>query len=151
MTIRFSAVFLLFCAASIPSLSARADYSQRLSLGVGVATFQHPSQVQFEIGAEYEYRLDPTWGLGGFVNYIFTDPGTAYVGLPDFFLHPLGGEWLLSASPVVEFGELSGTRVGARFGTRIPVSLGAITLVPSAAVDVISGGPDYIFGLGIEF
>jgi hypothetical protein len=129
---------------------ARADYEQRISLGVGIAQFKNSSETDLEVGAEYEYRLDPLLGIGGFGSYIFSDPGVTFLGAPSVYFHPFATDFLVSASPVVEFGSGIGTNVGVRFGTRIPIPLGVVTLVPTFAVDVISGGPDFIYGIGIQ-
>jgi hypothetical protein len=140
-------IILLVCFIQ----QARADYDQRISLGVGIAQFKNSSETDLEVGAEYEYRLDPLLGLGGFGSYIFSDPGVTFLGAPSVYFHPFATDFLVSASPVVEFGSGIGTNVGARFGTRIPIPLGIMTIVPSFAVDVISGGPDFIYGIGFQF
>jgi hypothetical protein len=146
--------FTLFVFTILFSPFARADYDSRFSLGAGVAIFNtgnNSSTAYFEAGAEYEKRVDPMLGIGGFVNYVFSSPGFAIVGLPEGFLHPLGGEWYLSAAPIIEFGGGFNTEVGARIGTRIPLPLGAIELIPTFAVDFINGGEDYLVGIGIQF
>ena len=125
-------------------------YGYRLSLGVGVAQLNNPSETDLTIGAEFEYRTNPFLGLGAFGNYIFSTPGISILGLPEFFFHPLGGDWLFNAAPIVKFGSSVGTNFGARVGTRFPIPLGLLTLIPSVAVDFISGGRDLIFGLGIQ-
>jgi hypothetical protein len=144
------AVFF-FADLTILSVVAHADYDQRLSIGAGFVTMSNPSQTSFELGAEFEHRLDPLLGLGVSANYIFSSPGVTLVAVPDVFFHPLAGEFFLSAAPLLEFGSGTGTNVGARVGTRIPVPVGAITLFPSFSIDFINGGEDYIFGIGIQF
>jgi hypothetical protein len=143
-------VIAALTAVGILSSSARADYEQRISLGVGIAQLRNSSQTDLEVGAEYEYRFEPFLGIGALGNYIFADPGITFLGAPEIFFHPLATDWLLSASPIVEFGSEIETHLGIRLGTRIPIDLGALTLVPTFAVDVISGGPDLIFGIGIQ-
>ncbi len=130
---------------------AHADYQQRFSLGAGVLVFNNPSGTYFELGAEYEYRENAFIGLGGFANYIFSSPGIVELGAPELFFHPFATEFLLDVSPIIEFGSGITTEVGARFGTRLPIPFGVFTLVPIFAVDVISGGPLYNIGIGIEF
>jgi hypothetical protein len=141
-------------ALSLPLFNpavAHADYDQRLSLGVGFVTMNNPSQTSFELGAEYENRIDPMLGLGVSANYIFSSPGITLIAVPDVFFHPFASEFFLSAAPLLEFGSATGTNVGARIGTRVPVPLGAITLYPSFSIDFINGSEDYIFGIGISF
>jgi hypothetical protein len=110
------AVFF-FADLTILSVVAHADYDQRLSIGAGFVTMSNPSQTSFELGAEFEHRLDPLLGLGVSANYIFSSPGVTLVAVPDVFFHPLAGEFFLSAAPLLEFGWGTGTNVGARVGT----------------------------------
>jgi len=136
---------LILCFTSF----AHADYSQRLSLGVGVVTQSNPSQTSFEIGGEYEYRAHPLLGIGVAGNYILSNPSITLIAVPDIFFHPLAGDWLVSAAPLIEFGSGTGTHVGTRLGTRVPLPFGPLTIVPSFAVDFINGGRNLWFGLGI--
>jgi hypothetical protein len=108
---------------------------------------EQPSGTNFEIGAEYECRMDPIFGLGGFMNYIFSDPSLTFIGLPEVFVHPLAGDFYVAASPLLETGV--GTHLGVRFATRLPIPIGIAILVPSLAIDFINGGKIYWFGLGI--
>ena len=138
-------------AALFSTRSAQADYSQRLTLGAGVAYFNQPSKAYFEIGAEYEYRQSAMLGIGGFANYIFSTPSITLIGVPEVFFHPLAGEWYVSAAPLMEFASGMNTQFGARLGTRIPLPLGVFVLIPTFAIDFINGGQNLIFGLGIQF
>jgi hypothetical protein len=147
---RILSVFFV-CIVIGSALPARADYTRRISLGVGVVHLNNPSQTDFAVSAEFEERLDAFFGLGAQGNYIFSTPGITFLGAPEIFIHPLGGEFLVSASPLVEFGSSTGTHWGTRLGTRIPVPFGLFTLVPTFAVDFIAGGKDYLFGIGIQF
>jgi hypothetical protein len=135
---------LLSCAP------AHAGYN-RLSLGVGIIQFQNPSQTYLEAGAEYENRFDAIFGIGALGNYIFANPWIAFLGAPELFVHPLAGDWFVSASPLIELGGGMASNLGMRLGTRIPLPMGVFTLVPSLALDFINGGHDAIFGLGIQF
>lgn len=144
--------FLIFAIFAVLSANrAFADYDQRLSLGVGIAQVSSANQAGLMVGAEYEKRLDAFLGLGGGAEYVFLNPGVAYVAVPDVFVHPFGSEFLVSAAPLLEFGSQVGTNVGAQLGTRIPIPLGPISIVPSFDIGLISGGPIYTLGFGIEF
>jgi hypothetical protein len=89
-------------------------------------------------------------GLGLSGNYIFSDPSILLLALPEVYFHPLAGDWYISASPLFEFGAETGTHVGARFGTRVPIPVGAATIIPSLSVNFINGGKIYVIGLGIQ-
>lgn len=134
----------------LSTIPAQADYTQRFSFGVGFVHSDNPSSTDFELGAEFEYRVDPMLGLGLQGNSIFSNPAIGLVGAPEIFFHPFSTEWFLSASPIIEFGSGVGTHVGERFGTRLPISLGALTLIPTFAVDLIAGRRNYWFGIGIQ-
>lgn len=144
---RFQHIYLALIGLLV-SFSAHADYTQRLEFGAGVLF--NSSQAQFEIGAEYEYRLEPMWGLGAFGNYQFSSPGVMTVGAPEVFFHPFETEFYLSAAPIAEFGSGIDTEYGVRLETRLPIPLGAIDLIPTFAVELINGGPYYMIGLGIR-
>ncbi len=130
--------------------SAPQAYADRLSIDAGLIHVDQPSKTYFEIGGEYEHRYNRMIGFGGTANYIFSDPSILLLALPEFFLHPLGGGWYISASPLFEFGSGTGTHVGARFGTRLPLPLGVVTLIPNFSIDFINGGTIYVIGLGIQ-
>ena len=138
--------FLIFATP----LAARADYEQRLSLGVGVAHLSNPSTTSFTVGGDFERRLDMFLGLGVGMDYVFSNPSIFRLAVPTAYLHPFATEWFVSAAPLFQFQSGTSTHVGGRFGTRIPLPFGVFTLIPSVAVDVISGGPNYFFGLGIQ-
>jgi hypothetical protein len=143
-------IFALFCLL-VTTTSAHADYTQRLSLGVGIVSFQNPNESEFEFGAEYEYRLNPTWGLGLFTNVIFTNPLIVDIGAPEAFWHPFGSEFLISGAPLIELGQPDGTHVGVHFGTRLPLHLGALTIVPIFGIAFIESSTRIDYGLGLEF
>lgn len=141
--------FVLPLVALMALLSGSLAHADRITFGFGIAHLNVPSGTNFELGAEYEHTLDPLFGIGAFGNYIFSSPGVTLLGFPSLYLHPFAGDFLVSASPIVEFGSGIATYFGARLGTRVPIPLGAVTIIPSFAVDFIAGGQNYIFGLGI--
>ncbi len=51
--IMVKALFVATLAILFSGSLARADYTQRLSLGAGVVTMSNPSQTSVELGAEY--------------------------------------------------------------------------------------------------
>jgi hypothetical protein len=140
--------FLAFCFLFS---QAQADYVQRISIGAGIVSVRQPPQTFFEIGAEYEYRITKIVGIGALGNYYFSTPTIALIGAPEIFIHPFATDWLISTAPIVMFGSGIETSVGVRVGTRIPIPLGDITLIPTFAVDFINGGQNYIYGLGFQF
>ncbi len=144
----FGFVFLTFSLVSFP---CRADYLQRFSLGGGVMFLNQPAQVEFELGAEYEYRFMSLVGVGGTINYLFSTPALTLLAVPTVYLHPFFSDFFVSASPLFQFVSGGGCTVGARLGTRIPIPLGPIALIPQGSIDFISGGPNLLLGLGIQF
>jgi len=130
---------------------AHADYQQRIELGAGIVSTNNPAQTNLEISAEYEYRIEPKLGYGLSANYIFSNPGILLLAVPEAFLHPLEGDWLISGAPLLEFGPGSSTNIGLKIGTRVPIPLRSVTLIPEVAVDFIANGPITVFGLGIQF
>lgn len=140
-------VILVLLALFLP-LSASAYYEHRVSLSAGIERYGSPASTDFLMGVEYEYRFMPLLGVGGIFEYLFANPGVTRLGLP-VFVHPLATDWLLLAAPIVEISA-SNVSAGARFGTRVPIPLGAISIIPSIAVDFINGNENLIFGLGFE-
>ena len=140
-----------FTFASVLFVStAHASFEKgnhRLSLGGGLVYVNQ--QTSLALGAEYEYRVEPLYGIGAQGNYVFSSQAITMVSAPIFFLHPLSGDWYVSAAPIFEFGSTITTKVGARFTTRMPLSIEILTLIPTFGVDIISGGPNYLFGLSI--
>ncbi len=153
MTLRI--LFFVFCLsifAAAQSTVAKAEGCEhRLGIGAGLVHRDSPSETKFTIGAEYECRRDALLGIGGFFNHVFADPGFTVIGAPQLLLHPLGGDFFVAGSPVLYFGDRTGTLLGVRLSTRVPLPLGLFILVPSFAMDLIKGGPNYWFGLGLQF
>jgi hypothetical protein len=142
---------LLLAALLVFSLSPTAQAcGNRFGVSAGVEHSTSPSDTNFEIGAEYECRLNGLLGLGGEANYVFSNPSIFLLAAPTVFLHPLLGDFYVAASPLFEFGSGgTGTHVGARLSTRLPLPLGLFILVPSFAIDFINSRNIYWFGLGI--
>jgi hypothetical protein len=145
MTLKIIPLLLVLFSAT----QAQADGSNRLSGGLGVVHIDQPSKTYITLGAEFEHRMNPLFGLGGMFNYFFSDPSIVQIGAPEVFFHPLGGDFFISATPLFEFAGGS-TNVGSRFGTRIPLPIGPMLLVPTAAVTFINGTKYYFFGMGIS-
>ena len=142
---------LLLTACLLLSFASTAHAcGNRFGLGAGVEHSTDPSDTNFEVGAEYECRMNAALGIGGAANYIFSNPSIFLLAAPTVFLHPLLGDFYVAASPLFEFGSGGiGTHVGARLSTRLPIPLGLFILVPSFAVDFINSQKIYWFGLGI--
>ena len=143
-------LFLTFVLVLL-SISNNANASiemgdHRFSLSGGAVVINN--QTSFALGAEYEYRVKPLYGIGAQANYVFSSSAFTLLSAPIFFLHPLEGDWYISAAPVFYLSS-STNKVGARFTTRMPLSLGIMSITPTVGVDVISGGPNYILGLAI--
>lgn len=143
--------FLVVCLSPFLARTARAECANRVSVGAGIVHRDTPSETKFTAGAVYECRLNAFWGVGGFFNHVFADPGFSVIGAPQLLLHPLGGDFFVAASPILEFGDRTGTHAGVRLSSRVPLPLGLFILVPSVAVDFINGGRHYWFSLGLQF
>jgi hypothetical protein len=127
-----------------------AEYRRfALSGGVGVTQLAGSNQASVSAGLEFEYRLEPMWGVGAFGSYVFASPGIAQIGFPQVYLHPLGGDWYINAAPIAQFGGAAGTQFGLRVGTRAPLHFGVFMIVPQVAIDFIGGGRNLMFGIGI--
>ena len=128
--------------------TARAIGDNRFSLSGGVIVLTKPSRTVFQLGAEYEHRADAFIGYGLQGNYLFTTPGIGLLAAPMAYLHPIGTDWFIAAAPLFEFN--SGVTVGGRVSTRLPISVGIISFIPSGSVDFIGGRQNFIFGLGVQ-
>lgn len=144
---KISLLSLFILTWSTSASAAIEKDGHRFSLSGGLVVVNEQSS--FALSAEYEYRIQEFYGIGGQANYVFSSQAFSQVAAPGFYLHPLQGEWYISASPVFYFGSGMDTLVGARFTTRLPLAIEILTLIPTVGVDLIQGGPNYIFGLGI--
>ena len=144
---RLSVLVLFFLSCGVAE-RAHAIGDNRFSLSGGVMVLTRPSQTVFQIGAEFEHRADPFVGYGLQGNYLFTTPAYALLAAPMVYLHPIASDWFISAAPLFEFN--SGVTVGGRVGTRLPITLGMVSVIPSASVDFIGGRQNFIFGLGVQ-
>ena len=143
-------LFSLITITLLVFLSPQLAHADHLSISGGLIHLNSPNSTTFEIGGEYEYSLNAFFGVGAQANYIFSNPSVTIIGVPEGFVHPIATDWYISASPIFEFASGYKTQVGARFGTRVPLPIGILTLIPSVAVDFIGGGTNYIFGFGIS-
>ncbi len=139
-------ILLLTCF--LTSSSHAKDFS--LHGGLGISKLSGSSSAFLTAGLEFEYKLIDFFGAGAFTNYIFADPHLAIIGFPQLYVHPLAGDWYLSASPVVRFGSGRNTEWGYRLGTRAPLELGPSLLTPVVSADFFSGNVSWNFGLGIS-
>jgi len=150
MTFKNRFVIALVSALFLIPVSSRAALERdghRFSLSGGLVSIEN--KTSFAVSAEYEYRVDPLYGMGAQGSYVFSSLAVTQLAAPGFYLHPLSGEWYISAAPVFYFVSGADARVGARFTTRMPLLIKIMTLTPTLGVDLIRGGPNYIFGLGI--
>jgi hypothetical protein len=142
-----SALALVISLFMLPH-TASALGDNRFSLSGGVMVLAKPSRTVFQVGAEYEHRTNSFIGFGLQGNYLFTTPGVGLLAAPMAYLHPIGTDWFIAAAPLFEFN--SGVTVGARVSTRLPVSIGMVSVIPSGSVDFIGGRQNFIFGLGVQ-
>ncbi len=139
-----------FLAGFLVSSLSHAQSSNRFSLAGGVMFLSNPSRTAFDIGAEFEHRADSFIGYGGQANYLFSDPSIGLLGAPMVFIHPIANDWFVSAAPLFQVVTGSGLSVGGRLGTRIPMSFGLLSLIPSGTVDFVNGGRIVSVALGVQ-
>jgi hypothetical protein len=139
-----------FLAGLLDSSASQAQSSNRFSLAGGVMFLSNPSRTAFDVGAEFEHRADSFIGYGGQANYLFSDPSIGLLGAPMVFLHPIASDWFISAAPLFQVVTGSGLSVGGRFGTRIPLTFGFLSFIPSATVDFVNGGRIVSLALGVQ-
>lgn len=141
---------LAFFAAAAPAQAEIQRGDHRFGLTGGLMVLKNPDQTAFSVAAEYEYRLTPVVGLGLQASHLFAHIAVTMLSAPAVYVHPLAGDWFISAAPVFYFISGLDTRAGARLATRMPLDIDVLTLTPSFGVDFIEGGPNYFFGLGIS-
>jgi hypothetical protein len=147
----FAAISIFSVSQALPAYAEDTMPEKRFSLGggLGVTQLAGSSQAFVSAGLEFEYRVTSLIGLGAFSNYVFASPGVGIVGLPQVYIHPLGGDWYINVAPMAQFGGGADTRFGARVGTRIPLQLGSAMIIPQVSVDFIGGGQNWMYGLGV--
>jgi hypothetical protein len=143
----FTILMGLLISAPLDANATLEKEGHRFSLSGGLVSIE--DKTSFAVSAEYEYRVDPLYGIGAQGSYVFSSLAVTQLAAPGFYLHPLSGEWYISAAPVFYFASGADTLAGARFTTRMPLLIKIMTLTPTLGVDFIRGGPNYIFGLGI--
>ena len=124
--------------------------NHRLAVNGGLIHLNSTNKTSFALTGEYEYKFAPFFGIGAQGSYIFADNALTQLALPGVYLHPLGGDLYVSAAPVFYMQSGVNTQVGARFMSYLPLPIGVLLLSPVVGVDLIQGGPNYIFGLGIS-
>ena len=102
------------------------------------------------LDGEVENRFLPFLGFGGDVVYAFAKPPVFLASFPEIFIHPMGRRWFISAAPSFEFGRGMHTHIGAKLGTRIPIPLPMLTLMPGFSVEVFKGRTVYVLGLCVQ-
>ena len=143
----FLSLLFSFCLCQGSSASVVTG-NHRFGLSGALVHINNPDQTSFSLSAEYEYRMNALLGVGGQVDHVFSTPSLTRIAAPTLYLHPLLGDFYVSASPVLYLGS-GNTKLGARFTSRLPLSIGILSIVPVVGVDVIKGGPNYLLGLGI--
>jgi hypothetical protein len=81
---RMKILLLLIAALSFSEPAFACKHS--LGVGAGLVRLEVPRETDFQIGAEYECRVNPFLGVGGFFNSIFSDPSILIFGAPELLL-----------------------------------------------------------------
>lgn len=140
-----SSCFIQFASAT--ETQPKDSGESRFGLNGGLVVVNE--KTSFAISAEYEYQPSSLYGYGAQGNYVFASQAFTQIAAPMVFIHPLLGDWYVAAAPVFYLSS-DQNRVGARFITRAPLMIEILSLTPILGVDLIQGGPNYIFGLGIS-
>jgi hypothetical protein len=128
--------------------SATIENRNKIILFGGVT--QDGGEVGASIGLEYEYRINPLFGIGAFGEYAGGDFDTWVFGIPGF-IHPYAG-WFIRLAPGLEF-EGSETlylfRTGVGYEFELSPRWG---LAPEFNVDLLEGGKtEFVYGLSLSY
>ena len=123
------------------------DYRNKVSLFGG--NTQDDSENGASIGLEYEYRINPRFGIGGLGEYAGGDFDSWVIGIP-VFIHPHAG-WFFRLAPGLEF-EDSETSFLFRAGLGYEFELmPRWSLAPEINADFVDGDTKLVYGLTLSW
>jgi hypothetical protein len=111
---------------------------------------QHGGDAGASIGLEYEYRVNPLFGIGAFGEYAGGEIDTWVFGIPGF-IHPYAG-WFIRLAPGLEF-EGSETLYFFRTGVGYEFELSPRWgLAPEFNMDILEGNKtEFVYGLSLIY
>jgi hypothetical protein len=135
------------CDESESKAHEEGDYRNKVSLFGG--NTQDGSENGASIGLEYEYQLNPRFGIGGLGEYAGGDFDSWVIGIP-VFIHPHAG-WFFRLAPGLEF-EDSETNFLFRAGLGYEFELmPRWSLAPEFNVDFVDGDTKLVYGLTLSW
>ena len=151
-TARVTAAFTILLAllglpVNLPA--AGADHPHHVALVAGLA--ENSSKTAKFLGVEYEYRLNDSWGVGGYYEQTFDGFELEAMGLIGTY-HPSGG-WKIMGGAGVEgkFGSTKNKRL-LRLAVAHDFYVGTASVAPLFAIDWIEDNSNVIYlGVGIGF
>lgn len=131
---------------------------------VAATTNLDGNHTDFTLGGDYQYRLSPRLGVGGFGEVIFAEHTERLLGISLYF-YPVESLWLRTGSGVVFVKESSEeheehssatdqpttteSKFLFRFGAGYNFEMGGLTITPSLDLDLVCNSRALVWGLGI--
>jgi hypothetical protein len=114
-------------------------------LGVFVGVTDEGREEAITMGVEYERRLNKSFGIGLFAEYIFGDADFWVYGVP-FTYHIR--QWTLYIGPGVEDGK-HGSEYFTRIGGQYSFEAGSWEISPQMNLDLVDGNEVWVLGVVI--
>ena len=132
---------------------AAGGHPHHLALFLGWGTEERSGNLKDKgpaVGAEYEYRFDERWGVGGVVETLGRDTIRQVAFVAPVSYHPGGGPWRLFGGPGFEITEKKDKWL-VRLGAGYEIALdGGWSLAPELLVDLIEAGENvWVLGFAI--
>ena len=152
-----SILFCLFILVALTSIGVcdesgskaheEGDYRNKVSLFGG--NTKDGSENGASIGLEYEYQINPRFGIGVLGEYASGDFDSWVIGIP-VFIHPHAG-WFFRLAPGLEF-EDSETNFLFRAGLGYEFELmPRWSLAPEINADFVDGDTKLVYGLTLSW
>ena len=146
------ALAFLAIPAPVPAADdGHADHRHHLAVAGGVAYKAEKPKSAWFLGLDYEYRLNPTLGLGAYYEETLGDFDLQALGVM-LFVHPTDGLKLgVGAAVERKFGE-NKRKALIRLKAAYDFHAGSVTWGPMAAWDLIEDQSNVVYvGIGIGF
>jgi hypothetical protein len=145
--------WLMICGFPVPVADAAVHEAgsaheashefHRNTLGLFVGVTDEGREEAVTLGIEYERRLNKSFGIGLFAEYLFGDADFWVYGVP-FTYH--NRQWTFYIGPGVEDGK-HGSEYFARIGGQYSFEAGSWEISPQMNVDFVDGEEVYVLGI----